>query len=342
MPSNRGPKIGRESKEVSNSSGARSSAVLNAVLTQIYHLKRDNAMRFTKKNDRVMPFESAGEASLEFLSQIDCSLFVSWEECLIITFYDLVEVGVENFKTMKSFSYDEKIAPRMGSKPFFALIGEGFESSGELKHLKEVLLDLSGERVFQRPLIDFMHLIVQVVDNLNLAGVGRALCVPISLQTPIELVEVGPSMDLVVRRHRLPNASLQKEAMKGAHIVHGKLGKIYVPDQKVGNLALFNDVKELKRERREAKARGGASPDHPQRGRWPPLDLDMATMIGKMKKGASEVVGIEIISQLCSSRVILASRTEFSRFPFYGSYDRLIKSEGDFICYPNGCGSFMG
>jgi ribosome production factor 2 len=32
----------------------------------------------------------------------------------------------------------------------------------------------------------------------------------------IELVEVGPSMDLVVRRHRYPVESLKKEAMKTA------------------------------------------------------------------------------------------------------------------------------
>jgi ribosome production factor 2 len=30
----------------------------------------------------------------------------------------------------------------------------------------------------------------------------------------MELVEVGPSMDLVVRRHRLPAQDLEKEAMK--------------------------------------------------------------------------------------------------------------------------------
>jgi hypothetical protein len=30
----------------------------------------------------------------------------------------------------------------------------------------------------------------------------------------MELVEVGPSMNLIVRRHRLPNESLLKEAMK--------------------------------------------------------------------------------------------------------------------------------
>ncbi|CAK9178908.1 unnamed protein product [Ilex paraguariensis] len=32
----------------------------------------------------------------------------------------------------------------------------------------------------------------------------------------MELVEVGPSMDLVVRRHRLPDESLKKESMRTA------------------------------------------------------------------------------------------------------------------------------
>lgn len=56
--------------------------------------------------------------------------------------YDLVEVGVENFRSMESFVYDKKLTPKIGTKPFFAFIGENFESSEELKHLKEVLLDL--------------------------------------------------------------------------------------------------------------------------------------------------------------------------------------------------------
>jgi ribosome production factor 2 len=56
--------------------------------------------------------------------------------------YDLVEVGVENYKSMDSFVYDKKLAPKLGSKPFFAFIGEHFESSEELRHLKEVILDL--------------------------------------------------------------------------------------------------------------------------------------------------------------------------------------------------------
>ena len=51
--------------------------MLNSVLTDIYHLKRDNAVKYTKKNDNIRPFESGGETSLEFFSlKTDCSLLV--------------------------------------------------------------------------------------------------------------------------------------------------------------------------------------------------------------------------------------------------------------------------
>ncbi|KAL6980974.1 hypothetical protein U1Q18_022610 [Sarracenia purpurea var. burkii] len=121
---------------------------------------------------------------------------------------------------MESFSYDRKLAPQTGSKPFFAFIGEGFESVEDLKHLKEVLLDLfRGE----------------VVSNLSIVGLDRVyVCTAVSsnrvffthcalrlkksgtIVPRMEPVEVGPSMDLLVRRHRLPDESLRKAAMKTA------------------------------------------------------------------------------------------------------------------------------
>ncbi|KAB2098291.1 hypothetical protein ES319_A01G228400v1 [Gossypium barbadense] len=155
---------------------------------------------------------------------------------------------IYHLKKGGAVSYDKKIAPRVGSKPFIAFIGEGFENVDELKHLKEVLLYfLRGE----------------VVENINLAGLDRVyVCTTISsnkvylthcaLQLKksgtvvprMELVEVGPSMDLVVRRHRLPNEGLRKEAMKTAKDQ---------PKKKVGELALPNKAKGVKSERREAK-----------------------------------------------------------------------------------------
>lgn len=57
--------------------GTKTSQVLNEVMTEIYHLKRDNSVKYTRKNENVRPFESGGEASLEFFSlKTDCSLFV--------------------------------------------------------------------------------------------------------------------------------------------------------------------------------------------------------------------------------------------------------------------------
>uniref|UniRef100_A0A0E0PPQ8 Ribosome production factor 2 homolog n=1 Tax=Oryza rufipogon TaxID=4529 RepID=A0A0E0PPQ8_ORYRU len=272
------PKLVETGKKTLVLHGTKTSAVLNSVLADWFHLKRDC---YSKKNENIRPFESGGETSLEFFSlKTDCSLIIYGSHSkkrpnnLVLGrtydhhIYDLVEVGVENYKSIESYVYDKKLAPKLGSKPFFAFIGEHFESVEELKHLKEMLLDLfRGE----------------VVENLNLSGVDRVfVCTAISPTTVylmhcalrlkrsgtsiprMELVEVGPSMDLVVRRHRYPAESLKKEAMKTAdHAkkmknvmkdpVQGKLGKVYIPDQQIAKMALSNDIKGLKRERREAK-----------------------------------------------------------------------------------------
>ncbi|KAF3323106.1 ribosome production factor 2 [Carex littledalei] len=268
----RAPKLVENGKKTLILHGTKTSAVLNSILTELYHLKRGSAVKFSKKNENIRPFESGGETSLEFYSlKTDCSLFVYGAHSkkrpnnLVLGrtydhhIYDLVEVGVENFKSMESFKYDKKLTPKIGSKPFFAFIGEEFETVDELKHLKEV------------------------IENLNLTGVDHVyVCTAISSKSVLlnhcalrlkksgtavprmELVEVGPSMDLVVRRHRLPSEGLFKDAMKApdqakkiknvtSDVIEGKTGRIYMPDQKVGDMPLSNNIKGLKRERREAK-----------------------------------------------------------------------------------------
>ncbi|MCL7048631.1 hypothetical protein MKW94_020007 [Papaver nudicaule] len=278
----RAPKLIENGKKTLILQGTKTSNMLNNVLAELYHLKRGSAIRYTRKNENIRPFDNGGETSLEFYSlKTDCSLFVYGAHSkkrpnnLVLGrtydhhIYDLVEVGVENFKSMKEFSYDKKLAPRVGSKPFFAFIGEGFESVEELKHLKEVLLDMfRGE----------------VIENLNLSGVDRVyVCTATSSNTVffthcalrmkrsgtvvprMELVEVGPSMDLVVRRHRLPNQGVTKQAMRKSidppkkktknvkSDFEGVRGRVYIPDQEVGAMPLFNNPKGLKRERREGK-----------------------------------------------------------------------------------------
>ncbi|XP_047338619.1 ribosome production factor 2 homolog [Impatiens glandulifera] len=282
----RAPKLEENGKKTLILHGTKTSNVINALLTDIYHLKKGNAIKYSRRNDNIRPFEIGGETSLAFFSlKTDCSLIVFGSHSkkrpnnLIIgrtydhQIYNLVEVGVENFKSMESFSYDRKIAPKTGSKPFFAFIGEGFENVEELKHLKEVLLDLfRGE----------------VVSNLNLAGLDRVyVCTAVSpnkvfmshcairlkksgsIVPRMELVEVGPSMDFVMRRNRFPDEGLRKESMKKpsevnkkrkvknvtGDAIQGKFGKIYIPDQKVGEKTLPYKAKGMKRERREGKTK---------------------------------------------------------------------------------------
>ncbi|KAI3917787.1 hypothetical protein MKW98_015646, partial [Papaver atlanticum] len=245
----RAPKLIENGKKTLILKGTKTSNMLNNVMTGLYHLKRGSAIRYTRKNDNIIPFENGGETSLEFYSlKTDCILFVKRLNNLVLGrtydhhIYDLVEVGVENFKSMKDFSYDKKLAPQVGIKPLFDFIGEGFESVEELKHLKEVLLELlRGE----------------VVENLNLSCVDRVyVCTTTSSKIVffthcalrlkrlgtvfprMELVEVGPSMNLVVRRHRLPDQGLTKQAMRKSIDPHKKKsdfedvhGRVYIPDQ---------------------------------------------------------------------------------------------------------------
>ncbi|KAH7445859.1 hypothetical protein KP509_01G026800 [Ceratopteris richardii] len=264
----RAPKLTENVKKVLLLHGTSTSSTVKGVLTDLYRLKRadGNAIKYTRKNENIRPFESGGESYLEHLSQkTDCSMFVfgshSKKRQHNLVFgrmydhhlYDLIEVGVEKFEPIVMFGGAKKYAPQEGSKPCLVFIGEGFEQEKELMHLKEILIDLlRGE----------------VVDAINLGGLDRAfICVAegnkvyfkhcaIRLKKSgtkvprIELIEAGPSMELVVRRHCLPDEELKKKAMKVAlksskpkvknvsrDSLAGKVGRIYMPHQEVKNVS---------------------------------------------------------------------------------------------------------
>eukprot|EP00878_Enallax_costatus_P022497 GHUV01023868.1.p1 GENE.GHUV01023868.1~~GHUV01023868.1.p1 ORF type:complete len:167 (+),score=70.20 GHUV01023868.1:1370-1870(+) len=126
----------------------------------------------------------------------------------------------------------------------------------------------------------------QQVESINLAGLDRVLVAYAAgtserslllrqyriafkksgTKVPrVALTEMGPSLDCVLRRSRLPPVDLEKEALKqpkltkkkeknvGTDLLEGKVGRIYMPKQKVDSVALAKP-KGLKRERREAAA----------------------------------------------------------------------------------------
>lgn len=279
----RAPKEHENAKRALLLHGTKSSARLKSLLSDVHHLKKaDGSVKLTQKNDKVRPFEGGGEASLEFLSQkTDCSLFMFGSHSkkrphnLVLGrmydhhLFDMVELGVDGFRSIREMGGGGKYAPQVGSKPCFVFVGAEFDDRPELAQLKGLLLD------FFRG---------QVVDSINLAGLDRVfVCVAAAgkvhirhcairlkksgTRVPrIELIDAGPSLDAVVRRHRLPGEDLQREAMRtpksltkkkvknvSTDSLAGKVGRIYMPRQEVGGMAL-SKMKGLKRERRQAAA----------------------------------------------------------------------------------------
>eukprot|EP00898_Chlorokybus_atmophyticus_P003689 jgi/Chlat1/4320/Chrsp29S08899 len=243
---------------------------------------------------------SGGEAALEEMAgRSDCGLLAlgthskKRPDNLVLgrmydgRLYDAVEAGVQGVRPIAARAA-AAAAGGYGSKPCFVFAGAEFESSPNHRQLKSLLLDM------------FRGL---VVDAVNLKGLDRAIvctavpggrvlfrhcriklkksgttlrtvtafCISCMLnhewQTPrIELEEIGPSMDLVLRRTRTPSADLEREAMKlapkPAHkkvknvstdALVGKVGRIYVPKQQLQGMAVHK-MKGTKRERRESNS----------------------------------------------------------------------------------------
>lgn len=197
-------------------------------------------VKFNRKNDDVKPFESGGEIKLEsHCSHLNCSLFALGSHSkkrphnLILgrlydfRLYDMIEFGVHDFKSIQQFP--AATLAQIGNKPSFVFVGEGFENDDELKHIRSLMLDFFRGRQ---------------VENINLKGLDRVIFVSYTTDSPrrilfrqysvkykksgtrvprTELLEMGPSMDLVVRRVRTAPPDLEKEAMKQPKLTRKKV-----------------------------------------------------------------------------------------------------------------------
>ncbi|KAL6067555.1 rRNA-binding ribosome biosynthesis protein rpf2 [Balamuthia mandrillaris] len=109
----REPKVHENVKSALFLKGPKTSQIITDLLNDLWLLKKPNGVKFSRHN-AVRPFED--ETSFEFFSQKnDCSLFAYGSHSkkrphnlVLGRFFDhhildMVELGVENFKSMKSF-----------------------------------------------------------------------------------------------------------------------------------------------------------------------------------------------------------------------------------------------
>ncbi len=209
--------------------GHTSSAQLKDILVDLKHLRDSGeCVHYTRKNQGVMPFEAGGETTLEFLTKkTDCGAFVVGSHSkkrphnLVLgrvyddKIFDLLEVGVVRYHA--GLASKRVFSP----KPCFVFSGSEFDgppSSSAHAQLKNFFVDAFRGRV---------------VDSINLKGIDRVIfftCAPdnanvvlmrhyaIRLKRSgtrvprVHLEDIGPSLDLRIRRRQEAPYDLYKEA----------------------------------------------------------------------------------------------------------------------------------
>lgn len=274
------PKVNENVKSAMFLRGPKTSEIINQVIADMYTLKKPHGIKFHRRND-TRPFEDQG--SIEFFSnKNDCSLmaFGSHQKkrphnLVLGRFFDhqvldLIELGVSNFKSIQQ--HPGNLSYTVGFKPCFVFRGPEFEQKEEYKKFANLLLDFyRGEVTDQISLMGLDHVFVcTAVEgkiyfrhySINLKKSGTNL-------PRVELEEIGPAMDLTIRRTRFAAHDLMKEALrqprelknrKVKNVTQSILGtviNVHKEKQDLGQMQT-RKMKGLKRKRAEGAANGEA------------------------------------------------------------------------------------
>ncbi|XP_061176651.1 ribosome production factor 2 homolog [Saccostrea echinata] len=277
----REPKLIENDKKAMFIKGGNTSDVISQVLKELYVLKKHNSVSFKRKNI-LRPFED--ETPLEFFAKkTDASLFMFGSHNKkrpnnlvlgrLFDFHilDMIELGVEKFVSMTDFPGGKCSE---GTKPCLMFAGETFEKDLEYQRLKNLLIDFfQGPVVSQVRLAGLEHVImITAVEGQILLRNYRVLLKKSGSKTPqIELEEIGPSLDLRMRRTKLASEDLYRRALKQpktikprkkknvSHDAFGsKLGTIHMTKQNLDKLQT-RKMKGLKAQKRKSSAGEGQS-----------------------------------------------------------------------------------
>ncbi|KAJ2782357.1 rRNA-binding ribosome biosynthesis protein rpf2 [Coemansia interrupta] len=228
---NRDPKVNENVKTAIFVRGSTTSKVIQDTLKDLFALRKPEAINFTKKNE-IHPFDD--ETGIEFFARKnDSSLFAVGMHSkkrphnLILgrTFnyqiLDMIELGIEGCTTMDDLKTK---ACSVGTKPLMVFNGEGFNQNEDLIRLKSILLDFfRGEAADKVSLKGLEYVITVTAGPLGPNGEpGLVFFRPYTTvfkksgmrQPRVELEEMGPSLDLRIRRVRYPSDDMMKMATK--------------------------------------------------------------------------------------------------------------------------------
>jgi len=220
----RAPKIHENVKSALFVKGGRTSETVTQVLKDLCLLKKPHAVPFKKKNI-MRPLDD--QTSIEFFAEkSDSSLFLFGSHSkkrpdnLVIGrlfdyhVLDMFELGIENFKSLAEFKCEKCPA---GTKPCLLFAGEIFEENEEYARLKNLLIDFfRGPVVTNVRLQGLEHVIMFTALNgkVHIRSYRILLKQSGSRVPRVELEEIGPSLDLVLRRNKLASDDLFKRSTR--------------------------------------------------------------------------------------------------------------------------------
>jgi len=246
-------------------------AVINQCLLDLAALKQPDVVKYSKKV-ALRPFED--DSSLQFYSRkSDCSLFAFGSSSkkrpanLVLgrmynyQVLDMIEFGVGQFQSLQEFA--GKYKPALGSKPCFVLDGALWRTDERIAVVGNLIVDFFRGQVLQKVnLAGLDHVIVLTAvssDMIYFRHYAVTLKKSGTKVPRVELVDVGPSMQLIVRRAHIGAETVRREAIKVPLEVTGKkrknvstnlfgetLGRIHMPRQDLKSLGV-NIHKRIKR-----------------------------------------------------------------------------------------------
>lgn len=257
----RQPQVVEDIKTACFIRGTTTSPVSSAVLTDLFLLKKPDAVVCQRRNT-VHPFDgSAAEGQLEFLMEKNGSAFAVCathskkrpHNITIVRSFDgrildMAELMVRRYEAVQDSG---KVGSLVGSKPAFVCIGEQFEMNDRFKCVKSLLVDLYRGRVVET--VDLIGLESCIVlsakgdDQVLMRVYKIALKASGSSIPTVQLVKMGPFIDFAIGRIREPSEDLWKAALrypkeiaggkKTKNITHSKLGhkfgRVHVGQQNI-------------------------------------------------------------------------------------------------------------
>ncbi|GFS85348.1 ribosome production factor 2 homolog [Nephila pilipes] len=239
----REPKIIENDKTTIFVRGANANNLVLTAMKDFAALKKPNCVFYNRKNE-INPLEDVTKLET-FCQRTDASLFMFGSNNkkrpnnLIAGrlfdhhILDMFEFGIEEFKAMKDFK-TSKVAS--GNKPML-LFTDGFDETSDKKRLKNFLMDF-----FRGPVVEYINLkglenllvFSLVNDKILFRNYRTELKKAADTKMPlVELIEIGPHMNLVLRRSKLASGDLFKNSCrvpkqlkptKIKNVSHDKLG----------------------------------------------------------------------------------------------------------------------